>query len=99
MNESVSKFDLNKLKTEIQDKVKEVMTSPDFAFEPDEVDEYSTVEVKRLDDRVKVEIRAEVTFDGLTELGEACNPIIEKYDKEAYFEPEQPGITNAYLDI
>lgn len=99
LNESASKFDLTKLKTEIKDKVKEVMTSPGFAFDLDEVDEYSTVEVKRLDDRVKVEIRAEVDFDGLTELGEACNPIIEKYDKEAYFEPEQPGITNAYLDI
>lgn len=99
LNESASKFDLNKLKTEIEDKVKEVMTSPDFGYDSDEVDEYSTVEVKRLNDRVKVEIRAEVTFDGLTELGEACNPIIEKYDKEAYFEPEQPGITNAYLDI
>ena len=75
------------------------MTSPDFGYDAEYVDDYSRVEVKRVEDKVKVEIRAEVTFEGLTELGEACNPIIEKYDKESYFEPEQPGITNAYLVI
>ena len=39
LNESASKFDLSKLKTEIKDKVKEVMTSPDFAFDSDDVDD------------------------------------------------------------
>lgn len=99
LNESVKKVDLNKLETEIKDKVKEVMTSPEFGYDLEYVEDYSTVEVKRVDDRVKVEIRAEVTFEGLMELGQACNPIVEKYDKDAYFDPERPGITNAYLDI
>ena len=57
------------------------------------------VEVTLEDDgRIRAEVRAELSYDGLYDLGEACNPIVQKYDKEAYFDMDQPGIMSAYLD-
>lgn len=50
------------------------------------------------DGRIRAEVRAELSYDGLYDLGEACNPIVQKYDKEAYFDMDQPGIMSAYLD-
>ena len=58
------------------------------------------VEVTLEDDgRIRAEVRAELSYDGLYDLGEACNPIVQKYDKEAYFDMDQPGIMSAYLDL
>ena len=69
-------------------------------FEPDEVKEYSAVNVyfdSKERDRVIVEVRAELSYDGLFELGLRLDKIIAKYDEDAYFEPEEPGITTAYI--
>lgn len=87
---------LTKLKDEILSAVKDVMMSPNFGFLEDEVREYSVVEVHP---EGRVEVRAEVDYDGLMELVSALNPIIQKYDKDSYFEPVEPGILEAYLDI
>lgn len=58
------------------------------------------VEVTLEDDgKIRAEVRAELSYDGLYDLGEACNPIVQKYDKEAYFDMDQPGIMSAYLDL
>ena len=58
------------------------------------------VEVTLEDDgRIRAEVRAELSYDGLYDLGEACNPIVQEYDKEAYFDMDQPGIMSAYLDL
>ena len=69
-------------------------------FEPDEVKEYSAVDVyfdSKERDRVIVEVRAELSYDGLFELGLRLDKIVAKYDEDAYFEPEEPGITTAYI--
>ena len=87
---------LTKLKDEILSAVKDVMMSPNFGFLEDEVQEYSVVEVHP---EGRVEVRAEVDYDGLMELISALNPIIQKYDKDSYFEPVEPGIIEAYLHI
>lgn len=87
---------LTELKDEILSAVKDVMMSPNFGFLEDEVPEYSVVEVHP---EGRVEVRAEVDYDGLMELASALNPIIQKYDKDSYFEPVEPGILEAYLDI
>lgn len=87
---------LTKLKDEILSAVKDVMMSPNFGFLEDEVNEYSFVDVYP---EGRVEVRAEVDYDGLMELVSALNPIIQKYDKDSYFEPVEPGIIEAYLHI
>ena len=88
---------LVKLKNEILSVVKDVMMSPNFGFEEDEINEYSVVEVTEKDGSIKVEVRAELDYDGLIELCQALDPVVEKYDKNAYFEPFAPGIIDAYI--
>ena len=65
-----------------------------------DINDMFVVEVTLEDDgRIRAEVRAELSYDGLYDLGEACNPIVQKYDKEAYFDMDQPGIMRAYLDL
>lgn len=69
-------------------------------FEPDEVKEYSAVDVyldSKERDTAIVEVRAELSYDGLFELGLRLDKIVANYDEESYFEPEEPGITTAYI--
>lgn len=91
-----SKIDIKKLETEIRDKVKEIMTSPEFGFE-DDYDEYSTVEVYDKDEYYEIEVRAEVSYDSMMSMADALDPIIEKYDKDAYFDMVTSGIMSAYV--
>ena len=65
-----------------------------------DINDMFVVEVTLEDDgRIRAEVRAELSYDGLYDLGDACNPIVQKYDKEAYFDMDQPGIMSAYLDL
>ena len=98
MKENLVEDDLQQLKAEIENEVEKYMTSE--GFEPDEVKEYSAVNVyfdSKERDRVIVEVRAELSYDGLFELGLRLDKIVAKYDEDAYFEPEEPGITTAYI--
>ena len=98
MKENLVEDDLQQLKAEIENEVEKYMTSE--GFEPDEVKEYSAVDVyfdSKERDRVIVEVRAELSYDGLFELGLRLDKIVAKYDEDAYFEPEEPGITTAYI--
>ena len=73
-----------------ENEVEKYMTSE--GFEPDEVKEYSAVDVyfdSKERDRVIVEVRAELSYDGLFELGLRLDKIVAKYDEDAYFEPEE----------
>ena len=65
-----------------------------------EVADYLIVEVEfTMDNFIKVEVRCEGDYDFLYELGKAIEEeVLVKYDKDAYFEPEQPGITIAFID-
>lgn len=84
---------LNQIRDKITKVVKNVMMF-EAGFSEDEVEEYSVVEV---DPSGKVEVRAEVDYDGLMSLCDALNPIVQRYDKDSYFEPVEPGIIEAYL--
>lgn len=98
MKENLVEDDLQQLKAEVENEVEKYMTSE--GFEPDEVKEYSAVDIyfdSKERDRVIVEVRAELSYDGLFELGLRLDKIIAKYDEDAYFEPEEPGITTAYI--
>ena len=86
------------IKTKLKAAVKKVMTSAPHGFYEDEVEEYSAVDVKITEDGdIKAEIRAEVGYDGLMDLCAACDPIVQEYDPDAYFEPVCPGIISAYI--
>lgn len=82
----------------IEDKLYQVMQSPEFGFTADEAKEYSIVEVRKADDVVIVEVRAELGYDGMMKLSEALDPIVEPYGG-AYFDMDSPGIMEAYIPI
>lgn len=96
---------INEIQSNIYTKVKAVATSSDFGFDENEVDDYFFVEVSATKigedhhEAIRVEVRAEVSYEGLEDLMEALNPIIETYDSYAYFEPVEPGIIEAYVSV
>lgn len=90
---------ISKLKEELKSAVTDTMLSEEFGFYENEVEQYSAVDVYMKDNNIVCEIRAEVSFDGLMELCDKCNPVVEKYYKDAYFDPEEPGIATAYIPI
>ena len=96
---------INDIKSNIYTKVKAVATSPDFGFDENEVDDYFFVEASATEigedhhEAIRVEVRGEVSYEGLEDLMEALNPIIESYDSYAYFEPVEPGIIEAYVSV
>ena len=69
----------------------------DMGFPVDEIPDYLFVEVKQSDDRIRVEVRAELSYDELTKLTHELDPIVQSFDKDAYFEPVEPGIAEAYI--
>ena len=86
---------LDTLEKEITDATHTFMMSK--GFPEDEVKDYSRVSTDITDDYVKISVGAELEYDSLFELCQTLDKIIEKEDKDAYFEPECPGRIVAYL--
>lgn len=98
VNESVlNEGVVGRLYDQLRSTVYKVMTSPEFGFPDDEVDDYSVVVVKDDGDRIKAEVRAELSYDDLWTLKDACDPIVQKFDPDAYFDMEDSGIIVAYI--
>lgn len=90
-------IDMEALKDEIWEGVVEYMTGPEGGFPPDEVDDYAVVEVERYDEGIKVEVRADISYDGMVSMSTILDKIIENYNSDAYFDMDSPGIMDAYL--
>lgn len=85
------------LKDEVYETAKKVMMSPKFGFDEADVEAYLFVDVYPKDNATVVELRAELSYDGMIELANACDPVVEKYDDDAYFDMDSPGIAVAYI--
>lgn len=92
---SAQKTDVDEIKTKIWNAASAKMG--DMGFPVDEIPDYLFVEVKQSDDRIRVEVRAELTYSDLTKLTNELDPIVQSFDKDAYFEPVEPGIAVAYI--
>lgn len=90
---------MDQILSEIKSKLKEVMASKGFGFFEDEVDDYSGADIY-LDNRgyIVITVYAEVSYPGLVKIMDALNPIVEKYDSDAYFDADTPGRCSAYID-
>lgn len=89
---------LDKIRAKLLKAVHDVMTSSEFGFLDDEVEDYSAVEIVPVNDNmIIIEVRAEVDYDGLWMLKEVCDPIIQKYYPDAYFDMETAGVMQAYI--
>lgn len=99
VNSATDLSSLQQIQSELNEKLYEVMTELPFGFSPEEVDEYSVVEVTEDQNMIKAEVRAELNYDEMFELCEFLNPVVQKYDTNTYFEPVEPGIIEAYMQV
>ena len=85
------------LKELLQQNISDYMQ--EYGFTPDEVGEYSVVEIKPAHDYWVVEVRAELPYGAMIELSEILDPIVQQYDNDAYFDMIEPGIMEAVLQL
>lgn len=90
---------MDQILSEIKSKLKEIMTSYQFGFDDNESEDYSGADIY-LDTRgyIVIVVYAEVSYKGLVKIMDALNPIVEKYDSDAYFDADTPGRCSAYID-
>lgn len=92
---SAQKTSVDEIKTKIWKAASAKME--DMGFSVDEIPDYLFVEVNQEDDHIRVEVRAELTYKGLTKLTDELDPIVQSVDEDSYFEPVEPGIAEAYI--
>lgn len=102
MTESIS-FDEDVLLLQVRSKAEEVMTLPDFGFSEDDINDYLFIDTDHHSDEngdefFIIEVRAEVSYDGLMKLCDELNPIVQKVDRYAYFEPVTSGIIECWIE-
>lgn len=67
-------------------------------FPLNEIADYLVVDIQPAEDGwLNCEVRAELSYEGMSDMIEALNPIVQKYDKDAYFDNVTGGIISAYL--
>lgn len=95
---------MDDIKSAISTKLHRIMTS-EFGFEDSEVDDYSRVDVSSVnlgedhEETIRVEVRVELSYNGMEKVKDALDPIIESYDSYAYFDFDDPGIMSAYVRL
>lgn len=89
------KSNVDLLKTKIWNTASAEME--DMGFPVDEIPDYLFVDLEQADDHIRIEVRAEVSYEGIEDLITSIDPVIQEYDKDAYFEPVEPGIAEAYI--
>lgn len=89
----------DQLRDDLIQKLVDVMSSPNFGFSRNEAIDYSRVDIRFDDDesRIEIEVGAEVDYDGLMQIAQELDPIIQSYDKAAYFDAEDAGLLIAYI--
>lgn len=89
----------DQLRDDLIQKLIDVMTGPNFGFPRNDVLDYSRVDIGFDDDEnsIEVEVGAEVSYDGLMQIAQELDPIIESYDHDAYFDAEDAGLLVAVI--
>lgn len=84
---------------EIKSAIRDYFSDLDDEDYEDLINDYLRVEVTPADNGMtKVEVRAELGYNTFTDLiDEKLDKIVQKYDKDAYFDMEDAGITNAFI--
>lgn len=87
---------------ELKDAAYKLFKTPKWGFESDkEIADYinpifAVSEDPKTGD-IEVQVRAELDYDNLMELADVLNKVVEKYDRNSYFDAEQPGIISAFI--
>lgn len=105
---NVDNIDLDALNNAITDGCLDYLCGPEGGFKrPGEsresrwdmyADDIFNVDVNRSSDRIRIEVRAELDYSGMSNMADILDPIVKEYDPDAYFEQVEPGIMECYLD-
>lgn len=94
-------YQVNELVKEIQDTIYNVASKYLKAegWEMSDIADYFVVDVQEVEPGViRAEIRGELEYEQLSELCNQLDKVIAvKFDKDAYFEPVEPGIAEAFI--
>lgn len=92
------------LQDELYDKMIKLFYTPEWGYENiKEINDFinPVIDIEdykgEYDNDIKVEFRAELNYPELEEICNVLDKVIQKYDKQAYFEPAETGIAQAYL--
>lgn len=100
-NNEITNLDASssEITSKLSNKMVEVLKSPEFGFTDEDIRHYSAIDTYPTDDgRLCIEVRAELSYDGMLDLIELLNPIVESVDSDAYFDMEEPGIATAFIE-
>lgn len=71
-----------------------------YGFDETEAKEYSRVDASIEDNQYgRIEIGCELDYDGLMRVCQELDPIVQAYDPDSYFEPVDPGIAEAWINL
>ena len=71
-----------------------------YGFDETEAKEYSRVDASIDDDKYgRIEIGCELDYDGLMRVCEELDSVVQAYDPDSYFEPVDPGIAEAWINL
>ena len=89
----------DQLRDDLIQKLVDVMSGTTFGFARNEAIDYSRVDIRFDDDenRIEVEVGAEVSYDGIMRIAQELDPIIQSYDQDAYFDAEDAGLLVAVI--
>ena len=80
---------------EIRQAARKFFQEPHIGFPENEIDDYLFIDTKENEydpDYITIEVRAELSYDACIELADVLDTIVTKYDPDAYFDMEAPGI-------
>lgn len=90
------KHSIKTLHDALLNRASQVMRMQGFPLK--EIADYLVVDIQPAEDGwLNCEVRAELSYEGMSDMIEALNPIVQKYDKDAYFDNVTGGIISAYL--
>lgn len=88
---------IDTLEQKVKSKIQKVLQRPDFGFTEKDINDYTVVEISQEDIGTKVQVRAELDYEAFEKLIDELNPVVQAYDKNSYFDMEEPGIASAII--
>ena len=91
-------LDISSLEQKIRKEIRKFYKSFDDDDYEEFVNDYLVVEIEDRPKDTKVEVRLEASYNTMDKIADLLNPIIQKLDKDAYFDHEDAGIINAFIN-
>lgn len=91
---------IEEIRQQVKQELKRIVTSPEFGFDEDDFKHDFRVDADLVSDhQARIEVGAEVSYDGLIEICDRLNVVVQEYDKDSYFEPVDPGIIECWIEL